>query len=83
VVITRPDRTSEGGLIVGIANGSLTVKLPTAIQAGTSVRVETMDMLVLGEVERCETTDDGFRLGLILRSSSQQQPAIEFIVRPI
>jgi hypothetical protein len=61
----------------------MTVKLPTAIQAGTSVRVETKDMLVLGDVARCDATHDGFRLGLILRYSLQQPPAIESVVRPI
>jgi hypothetical protein len=83
VVITRLDQTPEGGLIVEMAAGSMTVKLPNAIEAGTSVRVETRDMLVFGEVARCDAAGEGFRLGLILRNSLQQPPAIEPIVRPI
>ena len=76
VVITRSDQTTEGGLIVEIAGRSLTVKLPTAIQAGTPVQVETKNMLVLCDVTRCDATDDGFRLGLILRDSLDRKSVV-------
>jgi hypothetical protein len=83
VVITRSDQTPEGGLIVGVGGGSMTVKLATAIQAGTSVRVETMNMLVFGDVACCNPTEDGFRLDLILRDSRRRPPAIEYTAGPI
>lgn len=72
-----PVRRPHVGLIVEIAGTSLTLNLVTAIACGTPVQVETTNMLMLGEVTRCEPADEGFRLALRLRHSLQDLQALE------
>jgi hypothetical protein len=69
------------GLILETAGTSLTLKLITAIACGAPVQVETTDMLMLGEVARCEPADGGFRLALVLRHSLQDLQALEKLNR--
>jgi hypothetical protein len=69
------------GLIVEIAGNSLSLKLITAIACGTPVQVETTNMLMLGEVARCEPAEEGFRLALTLRHSLQDLLALENLNR--
>jgi hypothetical protein len=79
VIVTElgPVRRPHVGLIVEIAGTSLTLNLVTAIACGTPVQVETTNMLMLGEVTRCEPADEGFRLALRLRHSLQDLQALE------
>jgi hypothetical protein len=67
----------KGGLIVELSGSSLTMKLPEAIAPGTPVKVETWNMLMLGEVVRCEPAGDGFRLALMLRHSLRDLAGLE------
>ncbi len=64
-----PNGKAHVGLIVEVSGKSLTLKLVTAIAHGTPVQLEAENMLMLGEIVRCEPADDGFRLALALRHS--------------
>src|SRR5271156_6508343 len=83
VIVTElgQDRRPHVGLIVEISGISLTLKLVSAIICGAPVQVETTNMLMLGEVMRCESADDGFRLALTLRHSLQDLQALENLNR--
>jgi|SRR5271170_6316783 len=86
VVVTelgQPQLHPKGGLIVEISGSNLTLKLPSAIPLGTPVKVETNDLLMLGEVMRCEPEGDGFRLGLQLRHALRDLPALEKLNRAL
>ena len=63
VVVTElgPNGKAHVGLIVEVSGKSLTLKLVTAIAHGTPVQLEAENMLMLGEIVRCEPADDGFR----------------------
>jgi hypothetical protein len=67
----------KGGLLVEISKSSLTIKLPEAIACGAAMEVETADMLMLGEVIRCDPDGDGFRVALMLRHSLQDLPVLD------
>jgi hypothetical protein len=73
----------KGGLIVEVSEGSLTLKLPTAIACGVAVKVETKNMLMLGEVLRCDPAGDEFRIALKLRHSLQDLPALDKLDRAL
>jgi hypothetical protein len=85
VIVTElgPGRHPHVGLIVEIAEGSLTLKLVSAIPRGTAVQVETIGMLMLGEVASCEPAEDGFRLALMLRYSLADLQALENLNRAV
>jgi hypothetical protein len=78
-----PDRHAHVGLIVEVSERSLTMKLVTAIDLGTPVQVETTNILMLGEVLRCEPADEGFRIALTLRHSLQDLQALERLNRAV
>lgn len=72
VVVTElSSRTRQraGGMIHDISGGGMLIKLPRAIASSTPVRVETSEMLLLGEVVRCEPEGEYFRVGLKIRHS--------------
>lgn len=78
VIVTQLDqRRLHTGVIVEISGRSLTMKLPSAIACGTPVKAEAWDLLMLGEVVRCEPAGDGFRLALRLRHSLRDLQALE------
>ncbi len=85
VIVTElgHERRAHVGLIVEISGTSLTLKLISAIACGTPVQVETTNMLMLGEVARCEPADGGFRLALTLRHSLQDLQALEKLNRVV
>jgi hypothetical protein len=64
---SRPDPI--GGMIEDISGSGMRIKLPYAIACNTPVRIETKDMLLLGEVARCEPVGDEFQLALVIRHS--------------
>ena len=70
-------RRPHAGLIVEISGTSLTMKLPTPIACGAPVQVEAADMLMLGEVARCEPAGEEFRLALTLRHSLRDLQLLE------
>ncbi len=77
-IVTQLDqRRLHTGLMVEISGNSLTMKLPTAIASGTPVKVDAWDLLMLGEVVRCEPAGDGFRVALTLRHSLRDLHALE------
>jgi hypothetical protein len=77
VIVTQLDqRRVHTGLITEIAGNSLTMRLPSAIAYGTPVKAEAWDLLMLGEVVRCEPAGDGFRLALTLRHSLRDLHAL-------
>jgi hypothetical protein len=85
VIVTElgQGRRPHVGLIVEVSGNSLTLKLVTAIARGTPVQVETTDMLMLGEVARCDPAEDGFRLALTLRHSLHDLQALEKLNRAL
>jgi hypothetical protein len=85
VIVTElgPGRRPHVGLIVEVSGRSLTLKLVSAIACGVPVQVETTNILMLGEVMRCEPADDGFRLALTLRHSLQDLQALGMLNRAL
>jgi len=79
VIVTElaPGREPHDGLIVEISGTSLTLKLVGAIACGAPVQVETTNMLMLGEVVRCDKAGEEFRLGLALRHSLKDLQSLE------
>jgi hypothetical protein len=67
----------KGGLIVEISKSSLTIKLAEAIACSAAMEIETADMLMLGEVMRCDPDGDGFHVALMLRHSLQDLPVLD------
>jgi hypothetical protein len=81
---SHPHRSNpHDGLIVEISGTSLTMLLPSAVGPGAMVKVEARDMLMLGEVVRCEMADEGFRLALKLSHSLRGLRALEKLNRAL
>jgi hypothetical protein len=57
------------GLVADMSGSGLRLEVPVSIPCGSSVRVETSDLLVLGEVCRCQPLGDRYSVALTLTHS--------------
>lgn len=63
-----------GGMILEASGSGMRVKLRFSIPVNALVRMETSDLLLLGEVMHCEPDGDGFRIAVSIRHSLQHLP---------
>ncbi len=74
VIVTEvdpPGQPPTGGVLNNVSGSGMLVRLPHGIARRSLVKVETKDMLMLGEVLRCEPDGDSFKVALALRHSLQ------------
>jgi hypothetical protein len=74
VIVTEvdpPGQPPTGGVLRNVSESGMQVRLPHGIARRSMVKVETRDMLMLGEVLRCEPDGDSFKVALALRHSLQ------------
>jgi hypothetical protein len=73
VIVTEVDPPGQptGAVLKNISGSGMQVRLPHGIARRSMVKVETKDMLMLGEVIRCEPDGDSFKVALALRHSLQ------------
>jgi hypothetical protein len=74
VIVTEvdpPGQPPTGGVLNNVSGSGMLVRLPHSISRRSMVKVETKDMLMLGEVLRCEPDGDSFKVALALRHSLQ------------
>lgn len=76
-------RRPAGGVVQDISGNGMRIRLSRAIACNAAVRVETGDMLYLGEVVRCEPDGEGFSVGLMLRHSLTDLPGLERMNRAL
>ena len=57
------------GSILDMAGSGLRIGVPHPIPCGVAVKVETSEMVLLGEVCRCEAFEGAFEAGLTLSHS--------------
>jgi hypothetical protein len=76
-------RHPMGGMAQDISGCGMRLKLPQAIACGAPVRVETKDMLLLGEVVRCEPDGEGFRIGLTIHHSLKDLQELDSLCRSL
>lgn len=86
VVVTElsPNRHHPvGGMIQDVSGDGMLIRLPRALAADALVKVEASDMLLLGEVVRCETDGRDFRVALTIRHSLQNLQDLENLNRAL
>jgi hypothetical protein len=54
------------GSVVDMAGSGLRLWLPKPLPCGSSVKVESQQAVIVGEVARCEENGDGYNVGLTL-----------------
>ncbi len=54
------------GTVSNVSGSGLSVDLQVPIPCGAQVKVETPDLIMLGEVCRCEPVTDGYSVALVL-----------------
>lgn len=57
--------------------------MPCSIKVNALIRIEGSNMLLLGEVTRCEPHQQGFHLGVLIRHSLQNLQALENLNRAL
>jgi hypothetical protein len=67
VTLLDPTHKELEASVIDVSAGGLCLHLPLRIPAGTPVKVETSDTLLLGDICYCTPTDDGFRAGLVVK----------------
>jgi hypothetical protein len=77
VTLLDPSHKEIEAFVIDVSGGGLCLRLPCRIPAGTPVKVETPDVLLLGDICYCATDEDGFRAGVVVK----HRMALE-IVRP-
>ncbi len=54
------------GRVVDISGSGLRVRVPNPLPCGSPVKIETKNMVMMGEVARCEDMGDGYLAGLMI-----------------
>jgi len=67
VTVLDPSHQEIPASIVDISAGGLSLRLSKPIRAGTLVKVETSEILLLGEICHCAADEDGFRVGFVVQ----------------
>lgn len=79
VLITEldpPGQTPERGLLKDVSRSGMLVRISHSIASGSLVKVETKDMMTVGEVIRCKADGNAFEAGLVLRHSVEDLLAL-------
>ena len=71
------------GTVLDISGSGLRLKLPMPIPCGAPVKLETEDMLMLGEVVRCEPLGQSYSIGLSLSHSLAALSELERLNRAL
>lgn len=71
------------GTVLDMSGSGLRLKLPLPIPCGAPVKLETDDMLMLGEVVRCEPLDQSYAVGLSLSHSLAALSELERLNRAL
>ena len=71
------------GVVKDVSNRGLCLDVPLPLPGGTLVRVETGDMLMLGEVCHCEPDGDRYTAGVILKQSLSSLRELERVNRRV
>lgn len=71
------------GTVVDMSGSGLRLKLPLPIPCGAPVKLETDDMLMLGEVVRCEQQGQSYSIGLSLSHSLAALSELERLNRAL
>jgi hypothetical protein len=79
---SHPQRPT-GGIVQDISGTGMRIRLSRAIACNAAVRVETGDMLYLGEAVRCQPDGEGFCVALMLRHSLTDLPALDRLNRAL
>jgi hypothetical protein len=64
-----PGQPPQGGILIDVSKNGMLVRISHAIASGTLLRVETPEILTLGEVVRCVPHEEAFDVALALRHS--------------
>jgi hypothetical protein len=54
------------GRVLDVSGSGLRLRLPNPVPCGSPVKVESQQMVMLGEVARCEDDLEGYAVGLML-----------------
>jgi hypothetical protein len=55
------------GSVLDISKRGLCLLLPEPVPAGTPIKIDSQDALILGEVSYCAPQNDAFRVGLMVK----------------
>jgi len=67
VTLLDPSHKEIDAFVSDVSEGGLCLRLPCRIPAGTLVKVETPDVLLLGDICYCAPDEDGFRAGVVVK----------------
>jgi hypothetical protein len=73
-----PGQPPERGLLINVSKNGMLVRISHSMNSGALLKVQTPDILTLGEVVRCQPEGDAFDVALALRHSLEG--AIESIL---
>lgn len=55
------------GRVLDSSSRGMALEVPAPLPAGSAVKIEVGDTLVLGEVSYCTSTSEGYRAGLVIK----------------
>jgi hypothetical protein len=64
-----PGQAPERGLLIDVSKNGMLVRISHSMNSGALLKVQTPDLLTLGEVVRCQPDGDAFDVALALRHS--------------
>jgi len=81
VTVLDPSHLEIEASVINISAGGLCLHLASPIPAGTAVKVETSEVLLLGDICYCTADSDGFRVGFVAkhRMALETAPQEQFV----
>ena len=67
VTLLDPSHKEIEAFVIDVSEGGMCLRLRCRIPPGTPVKVETLDVLLLGFICYCVSDEDGFRAGLVVK----------------
>jgi hypothetical protein len=64
-----PGQAPQRGLLIDVSKNGMLVRISHRMNSGALLKVQTPDLLTLGEVVRCQPDGDAFDVALALRHS--------------
>jgi len=75
VTLLDPSHREIEASVINISAGGMCLQVANPIPAGTSIKIETSEILLLGDICYCSADNDAFRVGFVAKHRMALRPA--------
>ena len=75
VTLLDPSHREIEASVINLSAGGMCLQVANPIPAGTAVKIETSEILLLGDICYCSADNDGFRVGFVAKHRMAREAA--------